>query len=85
MKVFARLYLISPAFFCLKLLGCSFERAERESEEGKFTIHLAKMQLALMPECERPHKRAASLCFGVTLGWPWRGNQEGASWSLLQG
>lgn len=42
MKIFAVLYLISPAFLCLKLLGFSAERAERECEERKFTIHLEK-------------------------------------------
>lgn len=59
MKIFAALYLISPGFVCLKLLGFSSERAEGERKEGKFTVHLEKMQSALTPECERPRERAA--------------------------
>lgn len=47
MKIFAALYLISPAFFCLKLLGFSSEIAERECKEGKFTVHLEKTQLSV--------------------------------------
>lgn len=54
MKIFAALYLISPAFFCLKLLVFSSEIAERECKEGKFTVHLEKTQLSVKNPMNTP-------------------------------